>query len=151
MIIAKRQLAMASSFTFNDNVIETCNSYPYLGSLISNNGQFKLYISELFKSANRAMYTVLGIVNKFSSRDVRILLDLFDKMILPICTYDCEVWRVSFSPYKFSATDFLAEKQLKNPIEKLQGSYLKYNLGVHVHSSNWAVKSETNIQKFCAN
>ena len=90
------------------------------------------------------MYTVLGIVKKISGGNVTISLDLFDKMILPICTYNCEVWGASFFPYKFSATDFLAEKQLKNPIDKLQGSYLKHILGVHARSSNWAVKSETN-------
>ena len=49
-----------------------------------------------------------------------------------------------FFPYKFSARDFLAEKQLKNPIDKLQGSFLKRILGVHVRTCNWAVKSETN-------
>ena len=65
-------------------------------------------------------------------------------MILPICTYNCEVWGVSFFPYKFSARDFLAEKQLKNPIDKLQGSFVKCILAVHTRTSNWAVKSETN-------
>ena len=86
----------------------------------------------------------MGIVNKFSSGNVTILLDLFDKLILPICTYNCEVWAASFFPYKFSARDFLVEKQLKNPIDKLQGSYLKHNLGIHASFSNWAVKSEIN-------
>ena len=86
-----KETATASSFTFNGNVIETCNSYPYLGSLISNNGQLKLNISELGESASRAIYILLGTVNKFSSGNVTILLDLFDKMILLICTYNCEV------------------------------------------------------------
>ena len=49
-----------------------------------------------------------------------------------------------FFPYKFSARDFLAEKQLKNPIDKLQGSFLKRILGVHARTSIRAVKSETN-------
>ena len=144
MIVAKRQVAIANFFTFNGNVIETCKSYTYLGSLISNNGQFKLNISELCKSASRAMYTLLGNLNKFSSGNVTVILNLFDKMILPICTYNCEVWGVSFFPYKFSTRDFLAEKQLKNPIDKLQGSFLKRTLGVNTCTSNWAVKSETN-------
>ena len=68
------------------------------------------------------MYTLLGNVNKFSSGNVTVLLDLFDTMILPICTYNCEVWGESFFPYKFPARDFLEEKQLKNPIDKLKGS-----------------------------
>ena len=90
------------------------------------------------------MYTLLGNLNKFSSGNVTVLLSLFDKMILPVCTYNCEVWGASFFPYKFTVRDFLAEKQLKNPIDKLQGSFLKPILGVHTRTSNWAVKSETN-------
>ena len=121
MMISKRQIAIPNSFTFNGSVIETCKSYSYLGSLISNNGLFKLNISELCKSASRALYTLLDNGNKYSSGNVTILLDLFDKMILSIGTYNCEVWGASFFPYKFSARDLLAEKQLKNPMDKLQG------------------------------
>ena len=91
MIIVEIQLAVPNTFTFNNNVIETCKSYPYLGFLISNNRQFQLNISELYKNDSRTMYTLLGNVNKFSSGNVRILLDLFGKMILPICNYNCEV------------------------------------------------------------
>ena len=127
---------MANSFTFNGNDIETCKSYPYLGSLISNYGQFKLNISELCKSISRAMYTLPGNVNKLSKGNVAILTDLFDKMILLICTYNCQVWGASFFPYKFSPRDFLAEKQLKNHIDKLQGSYF----WCPARTSNWAVK-----------
>ena len=32
------------------------------------------------------MYPLLGNVNKFYSGSIKILRDLFDKMILPICT-----------------------------------------------------------------
>ena len=65
-------------------------------------------------------------------------------MILPIHTYNCEVWGASFFPYEFSARDFLAEKQLKNLIDKLlQGLFLK-RIGVHAHTSIWAVNCETN-------
>ena len=72
------------------------------------------------------------------------MIDLFDKMILPICTYNCEVWGASFFSSKFSPSDFLSEKQCKNPIDKLQGSFLKHIFGVHSRASNWAVESETN-------
>ena len=38
---------MTNTFTFNNNVKETCKSYTYFGFLISNNGHIKLNISEL--------------------------------------------------------------------------------------------------------
>ena len=90
------------------------------------------------------MYTLLGKKNKFSSGNVTLSLDLFGKMILPICTYNCKVWGASYFPYKFSARDFSAKKQLKNSTDKLQGSFVKRIVGVHPRTSNWAVKSATN-------
>ena len=90
------------------------------------------------------MYTLLRNVNKFYAGNIKILIDLFDKMILPICTYNCEVWGASFFSSKSSPSNFLSEKQCKNPIDKLQGSFLKHILGVHSRASNWAVESETN-------
>ena len=45
---------------------------------------------------------------------------------------------------KSSPSDFLSEKQCKNPIDKLQGSFLKHILGVHSRRSTWAVESKTN-------
>ena len=43
------------------------------------------------------MCTLLGNVNKFYAGNIKILIDLFDKMILPICTYNSEVWGAFFS------------------------------------------------------
>ena len=90
------------------------------------------------------MYTLLGNVNKFYAGNLKILVNLLDKMILPICTYNCEVWGASFFNSKLSPSDFLSEKQCKNPIDKLQGSFLRHILGVHSRASNWPVESETN-------
>ena len=54
--------------------------------------------------------------------------------------------QVCFFPFysQFYAIDFLAEKQINNLMDKLQGSFLKYILGFLACTSNWAVKSETN-------
>ena len=90
------------------------------------------------------MYTLLGNVNKFYAVNLKILIDLFDKMILPICTHNCEVWGVSFFNSKSLPSNFLSEKQSKNPIDKLQGSFLKHILGAYSQASNWVVESETN-------
>ena len=145
MVVEKRQSSInQTNFTYKNNALDICKSHPYLGTIISHNGQFKFNINELCKKASRAMYTLLGNVNKFYARNIKILIDLFDKMILPICTYNCEVWRASFFSSKVSPSDFLSGKQCKNPIDKLQGSFLKHNLGVHSRASNWAVESETN-------
>ena len=132
MVVEKRQSSInQTSFTCKNNVLDICKSYSYLGTIISHNGQFKFNINELCKKGSRAMYTRLGNINKFHAGNIKILIDLFNKMILPICTYNCEVWGALFFSSKSSPSDFLSEKQCKNPIDKLQGSFLKYILGVH--------------------
>ena len=90
------------------------------------------------------MYNLLGNTNKFSSDNIRILIDLFDKIILPIYTYNCEVWGASLFTMKFSPCDFLSEKQCKNPIDKLHLKFLKRIRGVNQRATYWAVLSGTN-------
>ena len=67
-----------------------CNSYLYLGTIVSNNGQFKLNINELCKKASRAIYTLLGNVNKFYAGNIKTLIDLFNKMMVHIYNYNFE-------------------------------------------------------------
>ena len=91
MVVEKRQSsAQMHRFSFKRQPLELCKLYPYLGTIITNNGNFKVNIQELCKSARRAMYTLLGSTNKYASGNLRVLLKLFDKMILPIFTYNCE-------------------------------------------------------------
>ena len=91
MKVSKRQHSVQHHFTFANKPLDTCKSYTYLGSLISDNDNLKLNINEIFRSASRAMYNLLGNANKHLSDNVYILTELFDKMILPICTYNWEV------------------------------------------------------------
>ena len=71
-------------------------------------------------------------------------MDLFDKIIVPICSYNSEVWGSALFTKQFSRHSFLSENQQKNPVEKIQISFLKHLLGVNSRSTNWAVLSETN-------
>ena len=123
MVVEKRQTPISqTSFSLKNNAVNMCKSYPYLGAIISNNRQFKFNINELCIKVSREIYTLLGNLNKFYTGNIKILIDLFDKMILPICTYNCEVWVASFFSFiKSSPSDFLPEKQCKNPTDKLQG------------------------------
>ena len=116
----------------------------YLGSIISNNDSFKLNIYELCESASRAMYNLLGNVNKQMSGTFYILTELLDKMVLPIPTYNCKVWGASFFQKHFSSADFLSGKQCKNPLDRLHRSFLKHIHCVNSRISDWAVQSETN-------
>ena len=90
MAVEKRHSsAQMHHFSFKKKPIEICKPYLYLGTIVTNNGNFIVNIEELCKSARRAMYTLLGSTNKFASGSLKVLLKLFDRMILLICTYNC--------------------------------------------------------------
>ena len=57
-------------------------------------------------SARRVIYTLLGSTNKFASENLRMLLKLFDRMILPIWTYNCEIWEALFSQERLDLVIF---------------------------------------------
>ena len=68
-------------------------------------------------------------------------------MILPICTYNCEVWQSTFLNFltrKFVPSDFQGKRQLTNAVDKLDCVFIKQILGVNSKASIWAVLNETN-------
>ena len=95
--VEKRQSHQSEEkFLLRETPIEEYKSYTYLGTFISCNGKFKANIQQLCKIASRAMYTLLSHTNKYSGRNIKLLIDLFDKIIVPICTYNSEVWGSAF-------------------------------------------------------
>ena len=144
MVVEKRKSsAQTHHFSFKKDPLEICKLYPYLGTIIKNNGNFKVNIEELCKSARRVIYTLLGSTNKFALGNLRVLLKLFGRVILPICTYNCEVWGNTFFTRKFVPSDFLNEQKLKNTVDKLHCIFIKHILHVNSKASNWTVLSET--------
>ena len=128
MVVEKQQSPInQTSFTYKNNALNMCKSYPYLGTIISHNEQFKFNINKLFKKASRAMYTLLGNENKFYAGNIEILIDLFNKMIIPICTYNYEVWGLHFSALNHCPAIFYQKNNVyKNLTDKVQGSFLKH-------------------------
>ena len=66
MIVQKRKSKIVpTNLSFSDKTIDFWNSYTYLGSIITNTGNFKININEFSKSAVTAMYNLPGNTNKF--------------------------------------------------------------------------------------
>ena len=64
----------------------------------------------LNKKALGAMFLLLRTVNKYYAGNVKILLELFDKMVVPIALYNSEVWGWMFLPKNEIFIDYLSEK-----------------------------------------
>ena len=78
-------------FKLNNERIELVDDYVYLGTTVTYNGKFKKAIEKQVMQAKRALF---GLKLKKEKYDLPfdIMLDLFDKMILPILLYGCETW-----------------------------------------------------------
>ena len=137
MKVEKRQSRQSEeNVLFRETPIEEYKSYTYLGTVISTNRKFKANIEQLCKAARRAMHTLLSHTDKYSGGNIKLLMDLFDKTIVSICTYNSEVWGSAFFTKQSSRHSFLSENQQKNPVEKIQISFLKHLLGVNSRSTN---------------
>ena len=145
MVVENKQSSeQMHHFSFKKEPLEICKLHPHLRTISENNGNFKVNIQELCKSARGAMYTLLGSTSKYASGNLRVLPKLFDRMILPISTYNYEVWRSTFFTRKFVPSDFLSKQQLKNAVDKLHCVFIKQILGVNLKASYWGILSETN-------
>ena len=142
MIVSKRTTKSKQIFTIGGKKIDLGTSYKYLGTQITNNGSFKENSIILNKKALGAMFTLLKTMNKHYAGNVNILLELFDKMVVPIAIYNSEVWGNMLLPKNEKPTNYLYENNITNIVEKLQNRFLKYILGVHTKSTNWVVRSE---------
>ena len=78
-------------FTMEETIIKIVKSYKYLGVLMSSNRSFLNARKAIYGRANKAMHLLYKrIFNLNLPLDLQ--LKLFDSTILPIITYDCEIW-----------------------------------------------------------
>ena len=106
--------------------MEIVDSFKYLGIHFSYNGKFTVAINELCTMAERAMYSLYK-----KSRSLHLPIDiqfnLFDRVVLPIMLYLCEVW--GFSNL--------------SPLESLHRKFCKMALKLRSSTPNIMIYGET--------
>ena len=86
-----RQKSQLPEFTFEGDAIETVHKYKYLGVAFSSNNGLIDSIKENKGKGLRAMFALLSNCKRLHL-PYDVSLELFDKTILPILLYGCEVW-----------------------------------------------------------
>ena len=81
-------------FVFGNEPVQVIEDFRYLGVTFDFNNKFNKCKSYLYDQASKAMYSVIQKAKKFQL-PVDIMLDLFDKLVIPILTYGAEVWGFS--------------------------------------------------------
>ena len=87
----KRPRANADVFEFNSNILEIVDSFKYLGVEFSANGTFTKTKKAAFDKASRAMFSLLQTARR-QHLPIDVVMDLFEKMVIPILLYGSEIW-----------------------------------------------------------
>ena len=74
--------------------IEVVEDYTYLGVVFNYDGSFKKAINKQISQARKAMFSLLE-KSKILKLPIDLTCDLFDKTVLPVLIYGCEVWGYS--------------------------------------------------------
>ena len=128
-------------------VIESCEQYPYLGTVFTPRNNFKTAQNELYKKACRAFFGYLKDVNIHAGAQITTVSKLFNSLSAPILLYNCEIWGAYMNNKKVQRVDLFVEKMFdnKNKHELLQLKMTKIALGVHKKSNNMAVRGELGL------
>ena len=85
-----RPLTSNHNFMLGDSIIEVVRDFRYLGVTFSYNGFFTRNEDEIVINSNRAIFGLIKKARK-GNLPIDIQFDLFDKNILPILLYGCEI------------------------------------------------------------
>jgi len=90
-IFSKRKPRNMPKFTFNNDALEIVDDFKYLGVVFKSNSHFNMCKLNLKEQSTKAMFALLS-KGRTLQLPVDIMLEMFEKTVLPIMLYGCEVW-----------------------------------------------------------
>ena len=127
-------------FYLGDKIVEMTKSYKYLGSIITNTGNFKLNELNLKKKGLRASFLISKI--SFHAKP-STSIKIFEKVVEPILMYNCEV-SLAYVPKSWNYEKFKSRMwETGAQVNMVTLSFLRQLLGVHKKTPNLAILGET--------
>jgi hypothetical protein len=135
IIFSRGKVRNRPDFFIGDEKLEIVDSFSYLGIKFNYNNKMHVAQRDLYDRASRAMFSLLKKASD-CMLPVDLIIDLFDKTVLPILTYSCEIWG-------HDVTDIVVKLQLKfykyvfnirqsTPTMMIYGETGKFPVTVHV-------------------
>jgi hypothetical protein len=91
VIFSKMDIKKDLFFQCGEHIIETTDSYKYLGIMFNKNGSFSTAEEYLLKNAKKAKHALNRAIFK-ENINMSTVLQLFDSLVLPVATYGSEIW-----------------------------------------------------------
>ena len=91
IIFSRGKVRIHPYFVIGNEILEVVSDFLYLGIRLNYNNIMKVAQKDIYDRASRAMFSLLK-KGKQKNLPVDVMIDMFDKMIVPILTYGCEVW-----------------------------------------------------------
>ena len=107
-------------FEYNGEIVETVNAFSYLDIVFTAGGSFNQTLITLTGLSRKAIFKINKYLYKFTNISIKHRLELFDKLVLPILNYGCEVWGF----------------HMANNIERVHTQYCKNILSVKRSTQN---------------
>ena len=131
------------NFTLNGVLLESVQSFCYLGFEVKASGTVTHALNTLYDKANKAMRPLLCATSRFIM-PVKTSISLFHAYVAPIILYSVENC-ISLSDRKleFFTKDKVLKDNNDSQINNIHKKFLKYVLGVNKSSPNISVMGET--------
>ena len=105
------------------------------------------YLKETHKKACKSMFGYLKEINIFQGAQPKTMLKLFNTLVIPILTYNSEIWGSFMKPKQLRNFDTFIKNLFDDKMahEILQLKSGKIILGVHKKAANVAVRGELGL------
>jgi hypothetical protein len=145
-------------FYLNGTILETVKEYKYLGVIFSSSGSFLNARKSIAEQANKAMHLLYTRIYNLDL-PIDLQLKLFDQTILPILTYNSEIWGVeNIDIIERIHTDFLrkiTKSKMSTPLYMLYAELGRFPIKIIIKSRMiklWASlisSHETKLSRLC--
>ena len=137
MIFSRGKVRNRPDFFIGLEKIEIVDNFLYLGLKLNYNNKMHVAQRDLYDRASRAMFSLMKKA-KECMLPVDLTIDLFEKTVVPVLTYACEIWGYDMidivNKLQLKFFKFVLKLRPSTPSMMVYGETGKFPISVHVKS-----------------
>ncbi len=92
VVVFEKRCSAAPEFTYRGTTIKRVQSFKYLGLELHSTRGMTVAIDKLTVAGKKALFALHRRCNDLSISDQEVMCQLFDSLVRPVLSYECEVW-----------------------------------------------------------